>query len=160
MLTLTNSLTLNKNMLASTAQIVDMFENLDLSPDQISASLDIEKGAVELVLVGNSSKYRSQLAAIQNNGVVNTTTLANTNLFNNDEVQEAARVFISQMMSDDEHIRQRAAKFIINEAKGRNDTKNVKNITQVNVNIVNEQMLRARQAKEDARNKKIEVINV
>lgn len=145
-------------MLASTEQIVNMFENLGLDISQISDALDLEKGAVEFALVSNSSKYRQSLA-VKETGKTDGVSISRTNLFNNDEVNEAARVFIAQLMSEDEHIRQKAAKFIINESKGRHDTvKNLKQVnTQFNVTIVNDQLKRAREAKEAAKSKHITV---
>jgi len=143
-------------MTAGNLQIVHLFENLQLSPEEIASNLELELGAVLLSLSAESSKYRREMAVEQKSkGEI--VKEEDVQLFNTADVSDAAAVIANLMRdSEDEHVRMRAAKFVVNEGKGRNDTKAVKNLN-VSVNYINEQMQRARAAKDRAKETVIDV---
>lgn len=136
-------------MIASSEQIVTLYEDLGVKPPEIAEALECELGAVELVLAQSSAKYRASKAIAQT-GSNSNKAIGQTRLFDDEQAAEAARVLLQQMQySEDEHIRQKAARFVIDEVKGRNDVKNIRHLT-LNVNSINDQMRRAREAKAEA----------
>ena len=143
-------------MTAGNHQVVTMYEELRCTPEEIAHGLDLDLQAVILTLATNSKKYRLDKTKEQKGEDAKVVT-GDVVLYQSDEVNEAAEVIASLMRhSEDEHVRMRAATFVINESKGRHDVKTVKNLN-INVNFINEQMRRAREAKERARNKVIDV---
>lgn len=143
-------------MFSGNAQIVQMYEELDLSPGEIAETLEIDEQAVHLTLASNSVKFRKE-KAIEKAGNDSSYAQVNADLFTKGDVDEAAAVIANLCkFSEDEHIQMRAANFIINEAKGRHDLKHIKNLN-LNVTLINDQMKRAREAKERAKSKVIDV---
>lgn len=97
----------------------------------------MDKDAILLILASESSKFRSQAKK-------------DCTLFSKDTKDSAAMVMEELLSAEQESVRYRAAKFIINECAGRNDV-NVQSFKGLNVNIMNIN-LRLQKAKE-AKNK-------
>jgi hypothetical protein len=77
-------------------------------------------------------------------------------LFSEDDERTAVLVMGQLLNHENENIQFRSAKFIINERKGRHDRGNLKNLN-INVNLINEQMKRVKEAKQRALSKVIDV---
>lgn len=143
-------------MTAGNHQLVQMYEQLKLNPAEIAEALGLDTGAVILALSSSSVQFRADRSKEQHGESVNSTTLSKTELFHIDDVREAASTITSLMKySDEDNVRMRASKFIINESAGRHDVRAVNNLN-INVNYINDQMKRAREAKQAAREKVIE----
>lgn len=138
-------------MTAGTEGIVTMYEDLGMPLEAIAEDQGLDITAVKLALIQGSQKYRNSLnTSIARNNHSNETFLP-------DDVEIAKQTLASLMSADNEGVRYRAAKFILNESKGRNDT--IRGISQVNVNVfaINEQLKRARAAKKNGKEKIIDL---
>lgn len=125
-------------------QIVTLYEVSNLSPDQIAESLNLEKEAVVLALAGRSSKY-------------NKLARKDTALFNEQDEERAVMVMRNCLFAEDSNVQFRAAKFMINERKGRHDPLNGIKTLNITVHSINDQVKRAKQALEASKNTVIDV---
>lgn len=107
-------------------QIVKLYEDSNLAIEELASVFSIEPEAVKLALVNGSTKYRAELKK-------------DPSLFTEADLDSAVMTMNQLLTAEQEGVRYRAAKFIINEKKGRHDIKNVKNLN-LNVNIFNDQM--------------------
>lgn len=105
----------SKNSMAKFAvndEIVTCYEKLKMTPEEIAQDLDLQPRAVEAVLCANSAMFRAQ-----------TTKEERAEIFSDQDMIDAANVIKNSMHSDDDHVAFRAARFIIDEKKGRNDAR-------------------------------------
>jgi hypothetical protein len=127
-------------MSGASQQIVSAFEDLGLSPEDIAESQDLEVSAVKSILMQFSSVFRK--AAKKEESLD----------FTVDEAQEAKAAIISVMRyTDDDNLKLRAARYLLDDKKGRLD--NIQAHAGLNINVIqiNDQMRRAIQARERAR---------
>lgn len=133
-----------------TTQIVALYENEGLTPEQIQMAMpELEKEAIVLALTNSSTKFRKQLKKTPN-------------LFGDETMEMAKMVMADLLMAENEGVKYKAASFIINENLGRNAlASNIKDCNIfANVNIFNEQLQRALAAKDKAIKQIIDVEEV
>ena len=135
-------------MNATETQITELYENSNLTSEQISCELELCEESVKMVLQKYSPKFRMEESS---------KSLQETKdkEFTTDEFTAAKQAIASLLYAEHEGTRLRAAKFIVNENKGRNDVKQAINTlyknSSFNVLIINEQLSRARQALENSK---------
>lgn len=136
--------------------IVTLFEEAGLEPAEIAEQLSLETESVKFCLSVHSKLFRSQ-AFKPNGNNQNKGSSLDTSVFSEEEFKNAAQTLSSLVYSDDDHVRFRASKFVLDESKGRHATKS--NIGKVNINIAvfNDQLKRAREAKEKAKGTVVDV---
>ena len=132
---------LDKEML--NCQIVELYENSDMEPITIAEALGLEEESVKMVLIGSSSKFRKEAKN-------------NSKLFSDDDFNLAKQRMAQLLWADNEGVALRASKFIINENLGRNDVATMKMLN-VNVNLINAQMVAAKEAINKGKNKIIDI---
>ena len=110
-------------MTAATYSIVQAFEELAMTPEEIAEDQEVELASVKAILMQNSSKYRK-------------TCKKDADFCFTDDEGIAAKQVIANLMrySDDENLRFRAAKYLLDDKKGRLDI--VKEQTGLNINIL------------------------
>jgi len=119
-------------MTAANQQIVTAFEELNLTPEQISEAFGFNILAVKSVLSQFSSKFKSAVKSSKNSG------------FTDDEAEEMYSIILNlARYSDDENLQYKAACRIIDDKKGRLDIVNNQPGLQINVVTFNEQMQKA-----------------
>lgn len=114
-------------------QIVTLYESSGLSVEEIADSLQMDKEVITLALAGNSAKF-NKLAKKDNA------------LFNEKDEERAVMVMRNCLYSEDPNTQFRAAKFMINERKGRHDVLGGIKSLKVNVYTINEQLKKGYQA--------------
>ncbi|HEX9232444.1 MAG TPA: hypothetical protein VF849_00055 [Blattabacteriaceae bacterium] len=132
---------MNKEML--NAQITELYEQSDMEPIQIAEALGLEEESVKMVLISSSSKFRKD-------------SKKNPSLFTDDEFAMAKARMSSLVWSEKDNVSYKAAKFILYENLGRNNTQSLKMLN-INVNLINDQMLAAKKAIEQGKNKIIDI---
>lgn len=127
--------------------IKSLYESESLTPEQISEALEMEVESVKIALLQRSSKYRQDIK-----------TNKDDKDFTDDEL-ETAKVAIARCMNaEDQHLAFKAAKFVFDERKGRNNVRSLVKNLNLNVTLINEQMTKAREAKERALTKNKEIL--
>ena len=128
-------------------QVVKLYEEFSMGPEEISEALGgLSEEGVRIILAARSRKFRGEAKAKGEFA---------------DVVEEAKSVMASLMhYTEQPGVMYKAAKFIINENKGRHDVKSkggeLRNLN-VNVRVISEHIEKAKAAKEAARNKIIDV---
>jgi len=116
-----------------TAQILALHSQ-GVKTEDIASELDVEVESVKLIL----------------------TQQGEGDTFTPVDFATAKSALRSCLSCEEYSTRFRAARFIINEIKGRNDiVKNLQQLGSINVLVINQQMLRAKQAIEKSKNNKI-----
>ncbi len=139
-------------MTSDDTQIIEAYETLNLEPSEIASQLGWSEDAVRLVLATKSRRYYETMNNIQKTpgpAPQSDSQIApqgDSKTFHEQVYEQAVEVAGSLLHADDENIRARMAKFIINENKGRHDKKQL-NIGQLNISIINERMQAVREAK-------------
>lgn len=123
-------------MTAANEQIVAAFEDSGMSPEDIATSLGFDILAVKAVLLQNCPSYRKSAKkddALQ---------------FTENEAEEMKGIIlnIARYEEDDQNLKFKAAKFILEDKKGRLDIGKQMNTLNINVLDFNEQMKRALEA--------------
>lgn len=123
-------------------QIISLYEQ-GLEIETIAQLAQLEVETIKLLLISESSKYRKEVKEGKASF--------------GDEDMEAAVSTMSSIMkhAENEGVRFRAAKFIYNEKLGRNNLNDLKNLN-VNVNMINIQMEKAKEALRRGKEKIIE----
>ena len=119
-------------MTAGNLSIVQSFESLGMTPEEIAEAEELDLSAVKGILMQNSSKYRKACKKEVDF------------CFNDDEALAAKQVMVNLMRySDDENLQFRAAKYLLDDKKGRLDV--VQQQTGLNINVLqfNEHMQQA-----------------
>ena len=120
--------------------IIEMYETLGMSPDQIAEAEDYDIVAVKSVLMQFSAKYRTDIRIEPELG------------FSVDEQLEAKNAMVRLMRtSEDEQLVARLAMRIRDDAKGRLDPVKQQNGLNVNITIFNQRLLEARAAKDKSK---------
>jgi hypothetical protein len=134
-------------MLPSSSRTVEMYETLGMTPEEIAADASVDVLAVKAILTRHSPMYKQLLPKDEKKA-----------LFSGDLLLAAAETMESLLEEDDPTVKFRAAKFIIDEVKGRNDAmlKHMlgNNAPQININVINMQLARSRAAIAAAKNSK------
>ena len=113
-------------------QIVTLYEVEGMSIEAIAESLGLEIESVKLALASSSPKYAKD----------------NKELFSDSDLANASLVMNSLLYSELDAVKYRASKFIINEKLGRNDNLKLlrSNLTNISINNINIQLLKAKEA--------------
>jgi hypothetical protein len=115
-------------------QIVVAYEEAGLTPEEIAADLEMELTAVKLALAQSSATYRKAIGKetedISDNEVI--------------EMKEIIKGIARTQQFDNPGVALKAATWVYNEKKGRNDLQVMRD-NQVNVVIFNERLSRARE---------------
>ena len=115
-------------MTSELQQIKSSYEELGMSPEEISVDRELDLVAVKAALMQSSSKYRK--ACGKEDEVED-----NLN-FNNEQLQRANDVIYElAMAAEDEHLRFKAATYIRDDKKGRKEL--VKQVQGMSFNILN-----------------------
>ncbi len=125
----------------SNDQIVALYDKSGISVDKIAELFELPQDVIIMALAGKSSKFREDYKDDEC-------------IFPKDTQKLAAAVMSECLHEQDANIRIRAAKFIINEAKGRHDVSNFKNLN-VNVNILNDHYSKAMAAIQKSKEQKV-----
>lgn len=129
-------------MTAADKEIITRYEDLSMSVDEIAGDLELESDAVRLSLTQHSATYRSMIrhGSAENGG--------ESRVFNDLIATRAAKVMEQLLDSDEDQVRFRAARFVIDEHKGRNDAaiRGLKAAQQLGVSVlqINEAIKKAR----------------
>lgn len=145
-------------MTAADEAIVSLFEDQGWSPDAIAVDQDVEVESVKICLSQHSSLYRSLTEKPLDEKTTSPELLAlkEQSTFRDGEKKEAAQIVADlARCSDNDSVRLRAAKLIL-EHDTKHNGKNIKNLN-IGVIMFNDQLKRAREAKERARQKTIEI---
>lgn len=123
-------------------QIVDCYESLGLSPEDIVENLSTESFKLDLalvkqVLMQNSAKFRRNLNDAAKAGV------KHPDDFTDDEFEIVRKRILDLTKSPIDGVALKASMFIFNEKKGRNDIEKQGNTTVNNVKITNIRIERA-----------------
>lgn len=102
-------------MTAADKEIITRYEDLSMSVEEIAGDLELESDAVRLSLTQHSATYRGM---VRSGGACGS---AEPSVFNELIANRAARVMEQLLDSDEDQVRFRAARFVIDEHKGRND---------------------------------------
>ncbi len=124
-------------------QIKQLYETGEMEPLQIADVLSLDEHSVKMVLISSSPKFRKQAKK-------------NKSLFTDSDMDMAKQKMVGLIYSEHDNVSFRAAKFIINENSGRHDIKNVQNLN-VNINLLNDQLVNAKKAIENGKNKIIDI---
>jgi hypothetical protein len=133
-------------------QIVTAYEVAQMEVAEIGEEFDIPIEAVKLCLLQNSRAYYSSVKeSSSGDGVCEELVgVSNTNepeLFDAQDMNAARDAIRSLVYSEIDNVRLKASKFIIDEKKGRNDLKAVRDIG-ISVGILAERFKQARKAME------------
>jgi hypothetical protein len=129
-------------MTINNEQIKQMYEELDMSPEEIATSEGYEIEAVKAALIAVSSQYRGALS----NGV--NTSSKHPHEYISDEEERTlfdAYKWIA-LNGEQEGVRAKVIRDLIAEKRGRNDIAKVVKGTQVNVVLINDSIRKAREA--------------
>lgn len=130
-------------MTCGNLQIVNAYEELGLSTEEIAAALDYPLASVKMVLASESSKYR--IASQRNDA----------DTFTDQDKEEAKLVMLSLMRSSDaDAVRYRSARYVLDDKAGRLDVNKLAG-TNISISIINERLAEARKAIELAKEKPI-----
>lgn len=130
-------------MTINNEQIKQMYEELDMSPEEIAISEGWEVEAVKAALIAVSSQYRGALS----NGV-NTSQSKHPHEYISDEEERTlfdAYKWLA-LNGEQEGVRAKVIRDLIAEKRGRNDIAKVVKGTQVNVVLINDSIRKAREA--------------
>jgi len=120
------------------AQCVALYSQ-GINVEDIGEELNLEKEAVKLVLTQHSPEYRSAIKK-------------NSDTLTDQDYELAKEALKSCLWSEEDSTKFRAARFIINEIKGRNDViKNLQQVNSINVLVINSQMRKAKAALEKSK---------
>jgi hypothetical protein len=130
-------------MTAANLQIVQSFDELNMTPEQIAEDTGFDLVTIKSILTQFSSIYRKEMKT-------------NVSLqYNDDEAQEAKSVILNCMRyaetpsgSEDFNLKFKAACRVVDEKQGRLDIQ--KQMQGININVLqfNQQLEKARMAKE------------
>lgn len=130
-----------KKSMMTNKQIVLAYEEGKLSVKEIAEQFQIEEESVRIALAADSGEFRKELKKDKT--------------FTEETLDNAVQVMSTLLFSEHDHVKLKASKFIINEHKGRHDVKNLKTLS-INVNLINTQMRRAKEALQKTRTIDIE----
>ena len=137
-------------MSGSEHQVISMYELASMSPNDIAEQLGYDLLAIKTTLASHSRIYRERMnqgdLACDSQGVV-------TQVKKEEDISDYEMSLLKQRMLDialndsEEQVATsfRAAKFLFNEKKGRNNVDGVKGLN-VNINILNQGLQQAREA--------------
>jgi hypothetical protein len=126
-------------------QLVEMFEELGLEPEQIAQQTGFEVTSVKACLTQNSTKYREMVRTEKIEG------------FSDTDEEKALQVMRNLLNSDDEHIQLKAAKYVRDDKRGRLDVMKEIQKSGVSVIVFNTTLQKAKQARERAKSKIIDI---
>lgn len=146
-------------MTATETEIVESFETLDMTAEDISKAMDLDILAVKSILAQYSVEYRKQgrkAETLENKNLVvsNTTPKpAPKNSITNFLSPEEREMIVETMKglavtSDNDMVRARMCTYLFEEDKGRNEAR-IKNLSNmkpngINVNVLNVNILKTR----------------
>jgi len=143
---------------AANQQILTAYEDCGMTPEQIAEDFNYELQAVKMILLAHSQAFSDKQLTKDNKREDS----SNDNLFSDTDLQLAKNTIKELASSAEiEAVKFRAAEFIINEKKGRNDVKNLRDMSNgINITIISETMSRAREAMAKAKQRAIEMKEV
>lgn len=119
-------------------QIVTLYESSGLTIDELSQTFELPHEVIKIALASRSAKFHKDIKK-------------DKTLFDESALDEAVIVMRQCLYAEESSTKIRAAKFIINEAKGRHDVANVKNLNGINLNLINIHYQQALAAKNKAK---------
>ena len=120
-------------------QIVEQYDTLGMSPAEIAEVEKLNETAVKTVLYANSAKYREAIGEKVDTKAALDYTVADEELANN-VIRRVAQY------SDNDATALKAAQYIKNERRGRNDVKAGVRRLNINVNVLNQHFEQAKAA--------------
>ncbi len=133
-------------MTAGNSSIVEAYETLGMSPEEIADTQGFDLLAVKTVLSQFSTLYRESLRVEAKDEISKDPCPE----IASNEVEEAYRCLVDTMRyeEDDKHLKFKAATRIIDEKRGRLDKARELQSARVNIVVFNQQLLASRKAKE------------
>lgn len=125
-------------------QIVAAYEKCGLTVEDIAENYELEPEAVKLALLSGSHKYRMEQKALEEGGVTPADVTA-------DEMAEMLSIIKSiarEQRYDNPAVAEKAAKFVYNEGKGRNNVVSAMANNGINVLVINQRLVGMKQARE------------
>ncbi len=131
---------LRDHMMAADAEIVSRFETLEMGVDDIAIDLGLEEDAVRMCLTQNSGAYRNTLRVGKGE---------ERKYFDDLIAKRASQAMEILLDSQEDAVKYRAAKFIMDEHSGRNDAsvKSLRDVQSLGIGVLqlNAALLKARQ---------------
>lgn len=118
-------------------QIVTLYDESGISVEDLSSEFHMPIDVIRIALASGSSKYRNEIKSGK--------------IFADDVVENAKMVMGQLLMSENDSVRYRAGKFIINESEGRHSVATQMGGMTFNLNLINEQFSKAKRAIEIAK---------
>lgn len=137
-------------MTAANISIIEAYETLGMTPEQIAETQGYDIVAIKTVLMQFSRVFRESTEEASKDSL--SKEEASCEHLTKDEIEEAYRTFVDTMRyaEDDKHLKFKAACRIVDEGKGRLDKKKELQNTRINVVQFNLQLINSRKAKERA----------
>jgi hypothetical protein len=143
-------------------RIIAMYETAEMTAEEIAMDEGLEVEVVKATLLQGSGVYRSQSRGAS--GSKEGEKASEEEPFMTEDEFRQVKAAYKQIALDgdvDSGVRERALRNLINEHKGRNDTVNlVKNGGNINILMLNESLLKARRAIENARSRRDIILDV
>jgi len=142
-------------MAPANQQIITAYEDCGMSPEDIAADLGYEVEAVKMILLQHSSVFSDKALTRANES--RELVVKDEEVFGTADIK-IAKATIKELClhSEVDTVRFRAAEFMINEAKGRNDLRALKE-SNFNIVMISETMTKAREAMSRAKQRAREV---
>lgn len=136
-------------MAPANCQVVTAYEECGMSAEEIAEDLGFEIEAVKMILLQHSQQFSDK--ALSKNPLTKELEVRDEQLFSQRDVKVACGTIKELCASSEvDSVRFKAAEFIINEAKGRNDLKALKE-NKFNIVMISETMRQARQGIAEAK---------
>ncbi len=143
-------------MAPANQQIVTAYEECGMSPEDIAQDLGFELSAVKMILLQHSQAFSDAALTRANDAETGKTVVVfNEDVFSKSDFAAATATMARLLDAEVESVRFKAAEYIINEVKGRNDVKALVS-NNFNLVMVSETMRKAREAMNRARGKTLE----
>lgn len=125
----------------SDKQLVEMYDTLKLSVAEIAEVEGLEEGALRVILMANSPRYRSEHAAVNGENIAKDADFISAD---NDLALKVIRRVAEY--SEDDATALRAAMFIRNDKKGRLNPQKMLGGLNLNVKVLNQHFQQAAEA--------------
>jgi len=156
-MSLVNGNSKSANIPAIAQQAIALFEGFNLGPEVIAEQLNLDEVTVKTILLQYSKVYRKQNRTPADDEETEEQKKEKNIKFSSSELEYAHRAMVDLIDSEDEHIKFKASRFVIDEKRGRHDV-DARRASElalqgatVNVLVIDNTMRKAREALKLAR---------